>query len=355
MPICLDRLPSGHRPWGGANGPRRTSTVEFRESDANCIDIGLINNMRGEALEVTERQFRTQLDAAAEGMVVRLNLYTLPPSGRPEMGGHHVRSLYSDISDLWDSHLDGLIVTGTEPRAMDLMDEPYWGSLTKLLEWAEQHTHSAVWSCLAAHAALLHLDGIRRRRLSDKRFGVFECARVSDHPLTSRLPAQFEIPHSRWNDIAEDALITCGYGVLTRSEEAGIDAFAKQRKSLFVFFQGHPEYDGDTLLLEYRRDIGRFLRRERDLYPSMPQGYFDGDTIDELTALQQRALSDRRVDLLTDFPTALLTGRVKNTWRPAAACVYRNWLLYLCEQKERHLRARQGRGEYKRAGVATFG
>jgi hypothetical protein len=88
MPICLDRLPSGHSPWGGVNGPRRKSTVEFREPDANCIDIGLINNMRGEALEATERQFRAQLDAAAEGIVVRLSLYTLPPSGRPGMGGH---------------------------------------------------------------------------------------------------------------------------------------------------------------------------------------------------------------------------------------------------------------------------
>jgi homoserine O-succinyltransferase len=331
------------------------STVEFRESDANCIDIGLINNMRGEALEATERQFRIQLDAAAEGIVVRLNLYTLPPRGQQEIGGRHVRSLYSDISALWDTHLDGLIVTGTEPRALNLMDEPYWGSLTRLLEWAEHHTHSAVWSCLAAHAALLHLDGIRRRRLSDKRFGVFECARVSDHPLTSRLPARFEMPHSRWNDIAEDALTTCGYRVLTRSEEAGIDAFAKQRNSLFVFFQGHPEYDGDTLLLEYRRDIGRFLRRERDSYPSMPEGYFDEDTIDALTALQQRAFSDRRPELLADFPTALLTGKVRNTWRPAAACVYRNWLLYLCERKEIHLRARQSRREYKRAGAATFG
>ena len=34
-----------------------------------------------------------------------------------------------------------------------------------------------------------------------------------------------------------------------------------------------------TLLLEYRRDIGRFLRGERDTYPPMPQGYFDEETV----------------------------------------------------------------------------
>jgi homoserine O-succinyltransferase len=53
------------------------------------------------------------------------------------------------------------------------------------------------------------------------------------------------MPHSRWNEIPEEALLACGYRVLTRSEDAGVDAFVKQRNSLFVFFQGHPEYDAD--------------------------------------------------------------------------------------------------------------
>ena len=355
MPICLDRHPSVHNLSIGAKGLRVKSPVEFRESDPNCIDIGLINNMPGASLEATERQFRSQLDAAADGIVVRLALYALPEVPRTDVGRRHVSSFYSDISDLWDSHLDGLIVTGTEPRAPNLTDEPYWGSLTRLLEWAEHHTHSAVWSCLAAHAALLHIDGIGRRPLSDKRFGVFECARVSDHPLTATVPARLQMPHSRWNEIAEDALMTCGYRVLTRSEDAGVDAFVKQRKSLFVFFQGHPEYEADTLLLEYRRDIGRFLRRERDSYPSMPQGYFDEDTVDALTEVRERALSDRRKELLADFPTALLAGKVRNTWRSAAVCLYRNWLLYLCAQKDRQLKARQGGRECKRVRAVTFG
>ena len=85
--------------------------------------------------------------------------------------------------------------------------------------------------------------------------------------------------------------------------------FVKQRKSLFVFFQGHPEYEANTLLLEYRRDIRRFLRRERDTYPPMPQGYFDEDTVDALTAVRERALSDRREELFEEFPTALVAGK----------------------------------------------
>ena len=316
----------------------RKAAVEFRDSDASCLEIGLVNNMPDAALEATERQFLTLLEAAADGMVVRLTLYALPDVPRAAWGRHRVDSLYSGIDALWDSQLDGLIVTGTEPRAPNLMDEPYWGSLTRVLGWAEHHTHSTVWSCLAAHAALLHLDGIGRRALHDKRFGVFECARASDHPLTAGVPPRLRMPHSRWNDIPEDALASYGYRVLTRSEDAGVDAFVRQRNSLFVFFQGHPEYEAPTLLLEYRRDIKRFLRRERETYPPMPRGYFDDDTVAALSAIRERALSDRREKLLAEFPTDIAAGRVTNTWGPAAARVYRNWLLYMCAQKGRRLR-----------------
>jgi len=332
MPICLDRE---SRPglFAGAEGLPENSPVEFHESDPNCITIGLINNMPDPALQATERQFVALLGAAADGMVVRLKPYALPDVPRTEWGRDYVSRFYAGIENLWDSRLEGLIVTGTEPRSPDLRDEPYWGSLTRVLEWAEHNTHSAVWSCLATHAALLHLDGIDRLPLSEKRFGIFECERVSDHPLTAGAPPRLRMPHSRWNEIPEDALRSCGYRVLTRSDDAGVDAFVKQRKSLFVFFQGHPEYEAHTLMLEYRRDIKRFLMRERETYPVMPRGYFDEATVEALTALRERALADRREEVLSDFPTALAAGAVTNTWRSTATHVYRNWLLYMCARK----------------------
>jgi len=300
------------------------------------IDIGLINNMPDAALNATERQFLALLRAAADDITVHLTLYTLPEVPRTDFGRDQV-SRYSDFRDLWKSHHDGLIVTGTEPRAADLRDEPYWESLTRVLEWAESHTYSTILSCLAAHAGILHIDGIARRPLGDKRFGVFECVRVSDHPLTAAAPSHLQMPQSRWNEVPEEALLACGYRVLTRSADAGVDAFVKQRKSLFVFFQGHPEYDATTLLLEYRRDIGRFLRRERDTYPPMPHGYFDEETVEALTALRERALLDRREELLAEFPTAMATGKVTNTWRSTAESLYRNWLQYICAQKQHKL------------------
>ena len=88
------------------------------------------------------------------------------------------------------------------------------------------------------------------------------------------------MPHSRWNDLPEQRHWSpAAIAILTRLKDGGADAFIKQGKNLFVFFQGHPEYEADSLLLEYRRDIRRFLDRERELYPSMPQGYFDEDAL----------------------------------------------------------------------------
>src|SRR5579862_3691175 len=337
MPVCLDRYTFS----ADVKLPHRKSPFEFRESNPDCLEIGLVNNMSSSALERTERQFLARIEAATHGMAVRLTLLALPEVPRTDAGRRRVSSFYSSIDDLWGRHLDGLIVTGAEPQTPNLRDEPYWRSFVRLLGWAEYNVHSSIWSCLAAHAALLHMDGIERRRLSDKCFGVFECAKVSDHYLTETVPARLRIPHSRWNEVQEDELTSSGYRVLTKSEAAGVDTFVKHGNSLFVFFQGHPEYDAETLLLEYRRDIGRFLRGERDTYPSMPHGYFDENTVNGWAALQKRALTDRREELMKGQKAELAASSVKDSWSSAATRTYRNWLRYLCAQKELGLRARK--------------
>ena len=81
-----------------------------------------------------------------------------------------------------------------------------------------------------------------------------------------------------------------------------MDMFLRSRDSLFLFFQGHPEYEAGTLLREYRRDIGRFLRGERETYPSMPQGYFSKQAVEALDAFGTRAVADRREELWLSFP-----------------------------------------------------
>jgi homoserine O-succinyltransferase len=103
----------------------------------------------------------------------------------------------------------------------------------------------------------------------------------------------------------------------------------KQKRSLFLFFQGHPEYDADTLLLEYRRDIGRYLRRERGTYPTAPRGCFDRPVLQGLQTLRLLAETHRDEATLAAFPLTLATDHAENTWRQTAIALYRNWLQYL--------------------------
>ena len=331
MPLIIEgRVPSG---WA-ERGNSRPAPVVSDARRAECVSLALINNMPDPALEDTELQFFDLLDIASDDVLVLLKLYSLTGIPRTDRGLRHLNSFYFGLDDLWNSRVDGVIVTGTEPRQPNLKDEPYWASLTDVFDWAEHNTMSTVLSCLAAHASVLHADGISRHRLPDKRFGVFDSTKICDHPLSSHVAGQIRFPHSRWNEVRADELTSCGYAVLTQSAEAGVDLFVKKKnKSLFVHFQGHPEYGARTLLKEYRRDVKRFLGRERETYPTMPMGYFDSAATRLLNDFQGTALSNRREETGALFPEAAVAGGLQNTWQSSATCVYRNWLEYVESRK----------------------
>jgi homoserine O-succinyltransferase len=230
--------------------------------------------------------------------------------------------------------LDGIIVTGAEPKASHLKEEPYWASIVQVMDWATENTTSAVYSCLAVHGAVMHIDGVERHKLAAKCIGVFPQRKVSDHPLMHDVPATFRTPHARWNEVKGRSLADCGYSVLTQSVEAGIDCFVKQqKKSLFVHFQGHPEYDTRSLLGEFRRDIGRFLRGESEVCPTIPERYFDVAAEATLVDYRRKAVSNRCPELFSCFPADELTKGLRNVWQSSARRVYRNWLLYMATRR----------------------
>lgn len=297
------------------------------------IVIGIVNNMPEAALLSTERQFHNLLSAASRGRVLQLRHFTLPELPRSETAHLHIKQRYEDLNELWADRLDGMIVTGTEPRASELADEPYWGSLTKLIDWSAHNTLSTVWSCLSAHAAVFHLDGIGRRRLPRKLFGIFDCVKASSHRIVEGVPDKWSVPHSRHNNLPEEALVSRGYSVLSRSSEVGADSFVKNRGSLDVFFQGHPEYEPDTLLREYRRDVGRFLSGEMSTYPEMPCGYFNYDAVEALSEFGALALRNRKAELLQSFPMARVEkSHSCSSWEQAVQ-IYTNWIGLLAERK----------------------
>jgi homoserine O-succinyltransferase len=332
MPVLINLDSSDHHLF------RRSRDVGVKPRSGGAlvdyVNIGLVNNMPDSALISTERQLFDLLSAAAGSLVIRLHMYTMETTPRTDWGRDYVRRYYLGVDALLNSGLDGLIVTGAEPKAASLTDEPYWATFGQVIDWAKENTLSSVCSCLAVHGAVLHLDGVERYSLPHKCIGVFPQKKVVDHPLMQNVSSSFKIPHSRWNEVQERSLAESGYTILAKSASAGVDSFVKQHKrSLFVYFQGHPEYEAQTLFGEYRRDIGRFLRREIEGYPTLPGGYFDGDAEETLATFERRAHSDRQPDLLASFPVDRLTNDLRNTWHSSAKRIYRNWILYLSSQK----------------------
>lgn len=309
------------------------SRVRSKPSASNndTIVVGLVNNMPDAALQTTERQFHELLSAASHDHAVYLKLFTLPQLAREGAALAHVCEHYNDISELWATRVDGLIVTGTEPRTTELDEELYWPTLRTLVDWAQDCTNSVVWSCLAAHAAVLHMDGIRRHPLPKKLSGVFECVKASEHTILTGAPSRWWVPHSRQNDLLEAALVSKSYRILSKSSDAGADMFVKEGKSLFIFLQGHPEYGRTTLLREYRRDIRRFIAGERDEYPEMPRGYFDQETAAAFATFRDGAMRNRYSDQLLSLPEA--EANLPYVWHEPAIRLYTNWLSYLAERK----------------------
>lgn len=290
--------------------------------------IGLVNNGSDRALKVIEGQFMKMLQAASGDAGLRLRFFSCPEIPRATRPQTPLGQPYAAFGELFDTQLDGLIVTGMEPQAAKMQDEPIWPSLTRLVDWAETSATPVIWSCLAAHAAVLHLDGVSRTPLGGKLSGVFECDGVApDHPLMTGLPSRWAIPHSRHYGVSEVLLMANGYEVLSRSAEVGADIFVKRTGIPFVFFQGHPEYDPDTLVREYKRDVRRYFVGKRDQYPTPPRSYFDPDTEIELERLRLQALETNRDPMLLHEVFRLTGGAAQpNAWAAPAVQIYANWL-----------------------------
>jgi homoserine O-succinyltransferase/O-acetyltransferase len=299
----------------------------FERREPAELTIGLVNNMPDSALKATERQFARLLSDAAGRARITFHCFSLPSVNRSAAARAHIEKEYSDIDDLGRLKIDGLIVTGAEPNGCALPQEALWRELTDIIDWAKTNTRSTIWSCLAAHAAVLHLDRIERQRLPAKCSGIYTCAKVEDDWLTRGMRTAFKVSHSRLNEVRESDLVRRGYQILTRSEVAGVDIFAKQFDSRFIFWQGHPEYDALSLQREYMRDLARFLAGERNDYPAIPANYFDAATEAHLNAFERRAKAERDPTLAAELPGLTLRGDIAAG--VAAHVILRNWLAFL--------------------------
>lgn len=325
-------MPSAPERRAGATVTPLDARRERRARSAATLDVGLLNNMPDAAVRATERQFAQLLAEAAGAIDVRLRLYALREIPRAAEARAAMAQRYGDADRIRGEGVDALIVTGAEPVAAELDQEPYWRALTDVIDWADGGTVSTILSCLAAHVGALHRDGVARRSLAVKCSGLFAFETRARHSLVAGLGRSITVPHSRHNGLSEADLVRHGFEVLTADAEIGVDMAVKQTRSLFVFLQGHPEYEADTLAREYRRDMGRFLRGERPAAPAAPANCLSLEAERALAEFVARARCAPRPELLREMPAATPAG-AQAVWRRAAVGLYANWLRLVAGRK----------------------
>ncbi|GJL82759.1 MAG: homoserine O-succinyltransferase [marine bacterium B5-7] len=309
-----------------SEGEEVLDSERAQHQDIRELHIGLLNMMPDAALEVTERQFMRLVGGC--NRIAQFYVYPFSPGKIPrgKDARDHIDRYYFDFEDIRKEGLDALIITGAIP-GVELSKEPFWEPLGEVLDWARENVTSTLCACLATHAALQYLWGIERRPLGFKRWGVYHHRRTRPHPLVRNINTRFDVPHSRFNEIYAEQMQQHGIRVLVESEEAGVHLATSPDGFRFVFFQGHPEYDQNSLLKEYKREVVRFTRSEIKQYPPFPEHY--------LSEAGKHILDEFRRDLLESndpkatlekFPEERVLAETDYTWGDTGKIIFNNWL-----------------------------
>jgi homoserine O-succinyltransferase len=115
--------------------------------------------------------------------------------------------------------------------------------------------------------------------------------------------------------------------VLVESEQAGVHLAVSEDLFRIVFFQGHPEYDINSLLKEYKREVLLFIGNHRDDYPPMPENYFSIQAqaiLNEYRGNVLESISCQKT--IPDFPEEVVHSMLHNTWHDSAEAVINNWI-----------------------------
>jgi homoserine O-succinyltransferase len=301
--------------------------------DANvapaCWTCSFVNNMPDTAFDQTERQFLDLLDAGSVAEVIEVRRHAMSGVPRGEQVAAKIAEEYSPVDLIRLDPPDVLIVTGSNPIEERIEDEPYWAEMVELLSWAKENVRSMMLSCLSAHAALAIFDGAERKSLDVKRTGVFAQYVDQTHPLTLGIEQEILLPHSRKNMVPSDVLEDAGYRVLVQSDDVGWSVATKDvGMASVVLVQGHPEYEPSSLLREYRRDVGRYLRRERDDLPVLPLHCVASEDWELLESMHRMIIGGRRDPaIFEEYPFDEIGDRAPWPWRSMAKQLYANWLV----------------------------
>ena len=303
--------------------PRRATRQDIRE-----LHIGLLNMLPATALEATERQCFRLIGSSNQIAQFYVHPFTVEELERGEKAREHIAQHYETYETIQENGLDALIITGANLTQPDLSAEPFWKPLIDVIRWASDNVTSTFCSCLATHAVLQSEHGRSRSRLREKRWGVYS-HRVVDraHPLVADVNTLFDTPHSRFNEMTRADFTESGLHVLAESEDAGVHLAVSRDGFRRVFAQGHPEYDTISLLKEYKREVTRFERGERESYPPFPENYFSPKK--RAILLEYQSKLKRALDAGAtppEFPEELIAATLDNTWHDTGAAIVDKWV-----------------------------
>jgi homoserine O-succinyltransferase len=304
------------------------------------LHIGLLNMMPDAALEATERQFFRLIGESNPIAQFYVHPFTLPTLKRGDEAQNHISRYYESFDEIKQQGLDALVITGANVIGPELSTQPFWEPLIEVIDWAYGNVTSTLCSCLATHAVLEFRYGKKRIPQPDKIWGVFPHHVVEKrHPLVADINTRFDVPHSRWNAITHEQFVDAGLRILVESYEVGVHLATSSDGLRFVFFQGHPEYDTISLLKEYKRDLVLSAKDKRMSTPPFPKNYFHSHEMALLDEYRHRLIrSHQQGETPAQFPEALISAKLDNTWHDTAEAVVGNWMgcVYQVTDTDRH-------------------
>lgn len=200
------------------------------------------------------------------------------------ISAEHLLSFYKTFDDVKNRYYDGMVITGAPVELLDYEEVDYWDELCEIMEWTKTHVHSTFHICWAAQAGLYYHYGIKKYKLPEKLFGVYEHKLDYKHSILLRgFDDTFWVPHSRHTTVKrEDIEKIPEIKILASSDKAGVYCCTADRGRQ-VFVMGHSEYDPLTLKEEYMRDV------EKGLDIKVPENYFPDDDPSKAPMVRWRA------------------------------------------------------------------
>lgn len=296
--------------------------------DIRELHIGFLNMMPDSALAVTERQFMRLVGSSNQIAQLFVYPFTIPGLPRGPEAQAYIDEYYVPFEELQHAGLDALIISGANVANPILEQAPFWTALHEVIDWAAENVTSVLCSCLATHALVKAIHGIERSPLPKKKWGVYS-HRISmtDHPLLRDINTRFDVPHSRYNHVSRPQLEAAGLKILADGPESGVHLAVSPDQFRFVYFQGHPEYDSNSLLKEYKREVIRFIDGDREDYPPHLENYFPPEVVAIVDAYEATVRDClKNATAIPPFPETEIEPHLDNTWLDTGKSIVNNWL-----------------------------